>query len=218
MSGCSVQRCGRIAWPRGTAFDVHDTTAPPSTAADALSGWPSNSDASWISSASVIGCEPACATRPLAAARPPTTAAADEPSPRECGMSLRQRTFRPAARHPAARRPRSIARTTRCSESSGTWPAPSPSTSTVRPESVVSTMISSYRLSARPRLSKPGPRLALDAATTAGQPSGRQAESASPTVTPRPSSCDDGAGVDRNGRHRAACPSARCRDPSVRCR
>ena len=45
-----------------------------------------------------IGFEPACATRPLTAASPPTTAAADEPSPRECGMALRQRTFRPATR------------------------------------------------------------------------------------------------------------------------
>ena len=33
----------------------------------------------------------------MAAARPPTTAAADEPRPRECGMALRQRTTRPGA-------------------------------------------------------------------------------------------------------------------------
>src|SRR5271163_3885665 len=81
-------------------------------------------------------------------------------------MKLRQRTTRPAALTPAACRPRSMARTTKCSGPSGTWSAPSPSTVTSKPESVVSTTISSQRLNARPRLSKPGPRLALDADTT----------------------------------------------------
>ena len=65
---------------------VHDTTAPPSTEAAALSGWPSNSDDNWISSSWLRGVKPACARRPLTAARPPTTAAADEPTPRECGI------------------------------------------------------------------------------------------------------------------------------------
>src|SRR5882757_9193279 len=90
-------------------------------------------------------------------------------------MSFLQNTFCPAASTPAAVSPRSMARTTRCDESSGTWPAPSPSTSTRRPDSVVWTSISSYRLSASPRLSNPGPRFALDAATTAlaARPAGR---------------------------------------------
>ena len=67
-------------------------------AAEALSGWPSNSDESWIRLGVGHGGESDCATRPLAAARPPTTAAADEPSPRECGIALRERTISPACR------------------------------------------------------------------------------------------------------------------------
>ena len=78
-----------------------------------------------------------------------------------------QRTTSPGALTPRACSPRSTARTTRCSASSGTWSAPSPSTSTTRPESIVSRTISSMRFSARPMLSNPGPRLALDADTTA---------------------------------------------------
>ncbi|COY20655.1 Uncharacterised protein [Mycobacterium tuberculosis] len=58
-------------------------------------------------------------------------------------MALRQRTARPAALTPAACNPCCTARTTRCSGPSGTWSPPSPSTVTVKPESVVSTMISS---------------------------------------------------------------------------
>lgn len=42
-----------------------------------------------------------------------------------------------------------------------------PSTVTTKPEEVVSTVISSHRLNARPMLSKPGPRFALEAETTA---------------------------------------------------
>lgn len=73
----------------------------------------------------------------------------------------------PGARTPTACRPRSRARTTRWSASTGSWPAPSPSTVTTKPEEVVSTVISSHRLNARPMLSKPGPRFALEAETTA---------------------------------------------------
>src|SRR5690349_7683168 len=200
MSGCS--RSEAAAYRGSTpSCSVHDTTAPPRTAADALSGCPSNSDDSWINSDSLSGFESACATRPLTTARPPTTAAADDPNPRECGISLRQRTLRPLAVTPAACRPCSMARTTKCVASSGTWPAPSPSTSIVRPESVVSTTISSYRLSARPRLSKPGPRLALEAATTAVavSPAGRVF-----TSSDQAQLLDDGGGIDghrRDSRH-----------------
>ena len=150
---------------------------------------------------SVSGFESVCATRPLATAIPPTTAAADDPRPRECGMSLRQNTFSPAAATPAAARPRSMARTTRCDESSGTWPAPSPSTSMVRPDSVVSTSISSYRLSARPRLSNPGPRFALDAATTAlaARPAGRIRVTGRSSALRQSELGDHRNGVDRHG-------------------
>jgi hypothetical protein len=50
------------------------------------------------------------------------------------------------------------------------------------PESVVSTMISSYMLNARPILSNPGPRFALEAATTAlaAKPGGRVCVTNSP--------------------------------------
>ena len=122
---------------------VQDTTAPPSTAAAALSGWPSNSEDSWTSSDSVSGVEPACATRPLAAARPPTTAAADEPSPRECGMSLRQRTFSPLTDDAGCLQPALDGPHHQVGRVQRNLPAPSPSTSTMRPESVVSTTISS---------------------------------------------------------------------------
>ena len=54
-----------------------------------------------------------CAMRPFAAASPPTTAAADEPSPRECGIALWERTINPLVHTPAICSPRSMARTTR---------------------------------------------------------------------------------------------------------
>ena len=70
----------------------------------------------------------------------------------------------------------------------------------ISPESVVSTAISSYRASAMPRLSNPGPRLALDAATVA--------LAVSPTGSVRvirsgqSELFDDGRRVDRQRCHR----------------
>src|SRR5262249_28827642 len=131
---------------------------------------------------------------------PPTTAAAEEPRPREWGMMLRHFTIRPCARSPEAARPRSTARTTRWSGLSGTCPEPSPSTSTTSPDSVVSTTISSYNPTARPRLSNPGPRLALDAGTVAPavRPAGRTRVMGSAQTQLR----DDGDRVDGHRRHR----------------
>ncbi len=68
MSGCSRSRAAEYAGV--PALDsVQDTTAPPSTAAAALSGCPSNSDDNWISWAWLNGVTPACARRPLTAAK-----------------------------------------------------------------------------------------------------------------------------------------------------
>ena len=64
-----------------------------------------------------------------ASVTPATTAAAEEPSPRPCGIALCACSRRPGiGGRPQASVARRTARTTRCSWSSGTCPAPSPST------------------------------------------------------------------------------------------
>ena len=104
--------------------------------------------------------------RPLAAASPPTAADADDPSPRECGITLRHTTSRPPAQTPAASRPRSMARTTRCDGPHGTSVGAFPFDRIVRPESgcghhdlVVEPEREAEAVEARPRgsHSKPGP-------------------------------------------------------------
>ena len=78
-----------------------------------------------------------------AATAPPTAAAAELPSPRECGMALRQRIRRPGGASPVMAHIVRIARTTRCPSSQGTRPAPSPSTSTATPSDATDTSMSS---------------------------------------------------------------------------
>ena len=72
------------------------SVAPPSTAGAALSGWPSICVArsSTTSSDSASG----SAISPRAATMPATTAAADEPSPRPCGIRLWHTRCRPGLR------------------------------------------------------------------------------------------------------------------------
>ena len=79
----------------------------------------------------------------IAATAPATAAAAELPSPRECGMALRQRIRMPGGASPTRSQVRRMARTTRCASSQGTWPAPSPSTSTVTPSGATETSTSS---------------------------------------------------------------------------
>ena len=69
-----------------------------------LSGWPSNSDELDQLGIGMWGvirlCDKTVGGRGMA-----TTADADEPRPRECGMALRQLRYRPGAETPAAWRP-----------------------------------------------------------------------------------------------------------------
>jgi hypothetical protein len=85
-------------------------------------------------------------SRPLmasAATAPATAAAAELPSPRACGMALRQRIRIPGGASPITSQVVRMARTTRCASLQGTRPAPSPSTSTVTPSSATDTSTSS---------------------------------------------------------------------------
>ena len=131
-----------------------DTTNPPSSAADALSGCPSSAVASrsW---------SPVESRRPPStcpANTPPTDAAADDPMPRDNGMRLRIAIRQPiaAGRGPidassACSRPA----TKRLSRTAGSSPAPSPSTASSRPPSAstASTVTVLHTSSARPRQS-----------------------------------------------------------------
>ena len=164
-----------------TGILVQEITPPPSTLAAALSGCPSKDAASWISvsssSAPVGRSGVGSPASPEAATTPATAAAAEDPRPRECGMTLWQVIFRPRTVAPASRRPARTARTTRCRSSSGTSPSPSPWTMTSRPESVASTSTTSVKSTARPRVSNPGPRFAEEAGTV--------------TLTARPTATSD---------------------------
>ena len=79
------------AGPRAAAGpSVQASVSPPSRQAATLSGWPSISVASASSAASSSRSSPPTASA-RAATSPATIAAADEPSPRPCGMRLAQR-------------------------------------------------------------------------------------------------------------------------------
>ena len=99
-------------------------------------------------------------TSARASSTPATIAAADEPRPRPCGIRLAQtssspRGWPPSASKVGAHRPHDqvplVARRRRS--------APSPATSTVDRSSATRTTTSSYRPSARPSASKPGPEV-----------------------------------------------------------
>ena len=114
--GGIAMRCVN-AIPHGRGFG--------SSAAAALSGCPSRSTAS--RSTSVPGSRSApSATRARAARIPDTTAAADEPSPRPCGIPFVQRSTRPAGWPPMASNAARIARTTRCRSPAAAVSSPSP--------------------------------------------------------------------------------------------
>ena len=84
---------------RALPFVVHETVTPPVIAGAALSGCPSISVArsrtAWSSSAS------GSASSPRASSRPATTAAAEEPSPRPCGIRFVQCMRTPVCGAPA---------------------------------------------------------------------------------------------------------------------
>ena len=100
---------------------------PPSSAAAALSGWPSSSVAR-ASARSVVSVTPPSAAP---ASSPATVAAADEPSPRLSGIRfvIAIRQLIPSGSTPRASAiPRSRATTNPFDRSDGSSPAPSPST------------------------------------------------------------------------------------------
>ena len=105
-----------------------DTTNPPSSAADALSGWPSSAVAS-CELLSARSAAPPPSTWP--ANTPPTDAAADEPMPRDSGIRLCIAIRQPidAGRGPIdASRAFSSPATNRLERTAGSSPSPSPVT------------------------------------------------------------------------------------------
>ena len=189
----------------------------------ALSGWPSNSEDSWISSDYAERGRTRLCDKAIDCSQ-----AADHGGRRGAETAGMRNVVAAAHHHAGSGDPRGLQppfdgpHHQMVRGSTGTCPAPSPSTSTTKPESVVSTMISSQRLSARPRLSKPGPRLALDAATTAVavSPAGRVcvtrtrhcSSHCSRRTKPTPASRQRPRDQPAPGT-RLASPSARCRDP-----
>src|SRR5690606_28627323 len=154
---------GRSRWARNVEPDCHATTKPPSRLAAALSACPSNSAASCNAASSM-----SLPANAYPAATPATTAAAEDPSPRECGMALRQRRARPGTLTSRYRQACRNARTTRCDSSVGTAdmsPAPASITSTCRPDSVTVTSMTSCNPNAMPNVSNPEPTFAVDAGT-----------------------------------------------------
>ncbi len=139
-SGCTSSRS---AWNRRAAPDVSQaTTNPPIRLAAALSACPSIPAESCSSaSCSMSGSRPASTA---AATTPDTAAAAELPSPRECGTVFVHRSRSPAGASPNSSNAWCMARTTRCRALRGTCRAPSPVTSTDTPGSgVAHTSISS---------------------------------------------------------------------------
>src|SRR4051794_25393809 len=93
-------------------------------------------------------------------------AAAEEPSPLPCGITFSARSRSPPALNPAVPSVSRTVRIIRWVSSVGSEEDPSPATwARKTPSSVVSSVTVSYRPRARPRLSNPGPRLALVAGT-----------------------------------------------------
>src|SRR6202012_5144573 len=92
-------------------------------------------------------------------------AAADEPRPRACGIRLAQRRASPGGWPSNISNVCRMARTTRCASPAFAVSDPSPATAMDRPPAVTRASTTSCRDTARPRLSNPGPRLALVAGT-----------------------------------------------------
>ena len=159
-SGCTSSRTAD-GIPPGW---IQASVKPPSRAGATLSGWPSISVAN-CSNRSCVSSWPPPGSNPRPNSRPPTIAAAEDPCPPPCGMALRQRNQTGGKSRSIARQARAIARTTRWVSSLGTSPAPTPSTSTRRPSVRNVALASSYRCSARPKQSYPGPRFADVAGT-----------------------------------------------------
>ena len=144
---------------------THAIVAPPSSAAETLSGCPSKSVASAMRSLSLINCWPE-RTSPRARLNPPTIAPADDPSPRPCGIVLSARSAIPRGFPPINSKPRIIDLMTRFFPSRGMSSAPSPVTSISKPSSSsICATYTSRRSRAKPSASKPGPRFADDAGT-----------------------------------------------------
>src|SRR5579862_5199965 len=141
---------------------VTHVTKPPSTAGATLSGWPSRPAARSMSAWASSGPP----SRALAAAAPPTIAAALLPRPRASGMRLccRRWKARGAAAPVCAPATARAARYARCDGSRGSAMAPSPSIS-IRGSGAASSATELWRRRARPSASNPGPRFAVVAGT-----------------------------------------------------
>ncbi len=79
----------------GPSAGVQESVSPPSRQAATLSGWPSSSVASASTASSSSASAPPSTARGRRR-RPATIAAAEEPSPRPCGMRFAQTTSQPA--------------------------------------------------------------------------------------------------------------------------
>ena len=121
--------------PRPISLSVHAMVAPPITAAATLSGCPSSSVPISII-ASFVNKNSPPRTSERASAKPPTIAAADEPSPRPCGITFNCRSAIPRdlaplnSRDPICSNPRIMAFITRLLRSFLISSLPSPLTST----------------------------------------------------------------------------------------
>ena len=128
--------------------------SPPARQAATLSGWPSSVAASWKTASSesaapsgrrriARGHRLTGPARARAASRPQQIAAADEPSPRPCGIAFTQRRAIPGGCPPIAPKAARMARTTRCCSPAAAVSLPSPDTSMASPPSVTRASTSS---------------------------------------------------------------------------